>query len=107
MVQQGLLSIPDVGDINVKQGRAFLWNALWLQKHMNKLWEQDTVFQAPTRLEKLSMDFTNYHLVIVGPSGTGKTAILKVTEALINFFAGPPNCAEAGAFQRCSSPHRW
>ena len=33
--------------------------------------------------------FTNLRLAIVGPGGTGKTAVLKLCEALTNFFAGP------------------
>ena len=32
LLQQGLLDVPDVGGVNVKQARAFLWNAAWLQE---------------------------------------------------------------------------
>ena len=34
-------------------------------------------------------DFKGYCLAIMGPGGTGKTAVLKLTEALIVFFCGP------------------
>ena len=37
LLQQGFLNIPDVGTINVKQARAFLWNAAWLQEYMNEV----------------------------------------------------------------------
>ena len=31
----------------------------------------------------------HFALATVGPGGTGKTAVLKITEALTNFFLGP------------------
>ena len=56
----------------------------------DSLWEEEDVLRAKTtRPEKVNALFTNFNLAIVGPGGTGKTAVLKVTEALINFFAGP------------------
>ena len=78
-MQAGLLNIPDVGLINIKQARAFLWNAAWLQEYMNIQWELD--------VSKKHQEDTK--AAIIGAGGTGKTAILKVTEALITFFAGP------------------
>ena len=33
LISEGLLNIPDVGRVNVKQARAFLWNAAWLQEY--------------------------------------------------------------------------
>ena len=90
LLHEGLLNIPEIGGINVKQARAFLWNAAWLQEHMNAQWAEEDVLRAKrARPEKVNALFTNFNLAIVGPGGTGKTAVLKVTEALINFFAGP------------------
>ena len=43
LLQEGLLDIPGVGGINVKQARAFLWNAAWLQEHMLKVWHLDGI----------------------------------------------------------------
>jgi len=40
----------------------------------------------PDRKTKITVD--NFCLAIIGPAGTGKTAVLKLTEALIIFFAG-------------------
>ena len=34
LLQQRLLHVPDVGIYNVKQCRAFLWNAAWLQHRL-------------------------------------------------------------------------
>ena len=85
--QQGLLNIPDVGVINVKQARAFLWNAAWLQEYMCSKWREyatliDDDSEGAPRLQ-------HFALAIVGPGGTGKTAVLKITEALTTFFLGP------------------
>ena len=38
--------------------------------------------------------FAEFGLAIMGPGGTGKTAILKVSEALTTFFAGPETVAK-------------
>ena len=89
LLQEGLLNIPDLDCINVKQARAFLWNAAWLQEHMNSIWEDGV--PCPTSVPQTSVreSFMNFHLAIVGPGGTGKTAVLKLAEALTNFFAVP------------------
>ena len=46
LLQQGLLNIPDVGIINVKQARAFPWNAARLQEYMNAKWRLDRSFES-------------------------------------------------------------
>ena len=89
LLQEGLLDIPDIGCINVKQARALLWNAAWLQEYMNVIWESDHVSPAAKKPSKARKAFRNFRLAIVGPGGTGKTAMLKVTEALTTFFLGP------------------
>ena len=43
LIREGLLNIPDVGTVNVKQTHAFLWNAAWLQEYMNKRWRDEGV----------------------------------------------------------------
>ena len=87
LLAQGLLTIPDLGTANVKQARAFLWNAVWLQEHMNEEWSADDIVPAPPGAQ--SDIVHSFALAIIGPGGTGKTAVLKATEALIAFFAGP------------------
>ena len=86
LLQQGLLNIPDVGTVNVKQARAFLWNAAWLQEHMSATWRETAMLPTTCHREQ---KFKQFCLAILGPGGTGKTAVLKLTEALIVFFAGP------------------
>ena len=85
LLEKGLLNIPDVGIMNVKQARAFLWNAVWLQDYMSQVWRDGGPLEdAEARVQK----FPSFQLVIIGPGGTGKTAVLKITEALTEFFAG-------------------
>ena len=86
LIECGLFNIPDVGTINVKQARAVLWNAAWLQEHMTAKWQLEGELAPSPNDAKAKFD--DYCLAIVGPGGTGKTAILKATEALITIFAG-------------------
>ena len=86
LVDCGLFNIPDVGTVNVKQARAFLWNAAWLQEHMTARWKLEG--ELSRKQTDAEPKFDDYCLAIVGPGGTGKTAILKATEALITIFAG-------------------
>ena len=88
LIQQGLLNIPDVGSINVKQARAFLWNAAWLQQHMTAEWQAKGELPIPP-LERTLPRFEKYCLAIMGAGGTGKTGVLKISETLTVFFAGP------------------
>ena len=85
LLEQGLLNIPDVGTINVKQARAFLWNAAWLQEYMSAEWRAKGLLQGCPEKPR---QFERFCLAIIGPGGTGKTAVLKITEALTIFFAG-------------------
>ena len=87
--EQGLLNVPDVGCINVKQARALLWNAVWLQEFMNERWKDEACFLSLDRPQERSNLAQRFRLAIIGPGGTGKTAVLKVAEALTCFFAGP------------------
>ena len=51
-LQQRLLHVPDVGVYNVKQCRAFLWNAAWLQHHMIAKWIEEDKLPASERGER-------------------------------------------------------
>ena len=57
LLQKGLLNIPDVGTINVKAARAFLFMALWLQRRMLQVWYEkeeltaDLVSEAERQVE--------------------------------------------------------
>ena len=87
LICQGLLNIPDVGTINVKQAHAFLWNAVWLQEHMNKRWRDEGVLPSLADASA-GVDLDDFCLAIRGPGGTGKTAVLLMVESLTVFFAG-------------------
>ena len=80
LIQEGLLNIPDVGTVNVKQARAFLWNAAWLQEYMNAKWRDEGLI-ADERVSRERQRFADFSLAIMGPGGTGKTAVLRITEA--------------------------
>ena len=41
LIKEGVWNIPDMGRVNVKQARALLWNAAWLQEHMNSIWRDE------------------------------------------------------------------
>lgn len=87
LLLEGLLNIPDVNIINVKQARAFLWNAAWLQEYTNGKWRLDGSFASSST--SVSPCLQQFVLAIVGPGGTGKTAVVKSIEALTTYFAGP------------------
>ena len=97
LLDHGILNIPDVGIINVKQAHALLWNALWLQDLKNLEWfPNDEALNADSLVH-------NFQLALLGPGGTGKTAVLRVTEALVIFFCGPDHvrkCAPSNAAAR-------
>ena len=88
LIREGYLNIPDVGSINVKQARAFLWNAAWLQEFMNAKWRGEGCSGQGAMLVE-PPKFAEFKLAIMGPGGTGKTAVLKLAEALTLHFAGP------------------
>eukprot|EP00973_Karenia_brevis_P025791 3559969-Karenia_brevis.AAC.1 len=89
LLQRGLLGVRDLGHTNVKQGRALLIWAAWLQHKKSLEWVADPkvklpregLVQVPKWLEQLIMIF-------VGGAGTGKTTTILVIEALVDFFYG-------------------
>ena len=87
LVVEGLLNVQDLGQMNVKQARALLWNAAWLQEHMSVRWRNEGALQADLPGDG-ARHFADFALAIMGPGGTGKTAVLKVVEALTVFFVG-------------------
>ena len=97
LIDSGVLNIPILNIINVKQARAFLWNALWLQDVMNHEW-------GLAKADEDALSLANgFQLALMGPGGTGKTAVLRVTEALITYFCGPDSvrkCAPTNAAAR-------
>lgn len=71
LLTAGLLSIPDVGSVNVKQARALLWVACWLQYHMNGVWHEEGVLEwRPAQPEEAL--FEEFQLAIIGAGGDGQ-----------------------------------
>ena len=82
LVARGLFRIPDVGILNQKQAKAFLYICSWLQRYMIDRWVDSGEMPPAARTEPdASPDF---ELVLLGPGGTGKTAVLKAAEAIID-----------------------
>ena len=101
LLSRGVLDVPDLGEVNAKQGRALLWEALWLQDLMNREWELDPL-SGPTAAGRESLA-DNFQLALMGPGGTGKTTVLRVVEAFINYFRGPESvrkCAPSNSAAR-------
>ena len=87
LIKEGMLNIPDIGRVNVKQARALLWNAAWLQEHMNSIWRDEGALPRHAQPSKITF-LDDFSLASMGPGGTGKTAVLQTISALIDFFAG-------------------
>ena len=99
-VQSGLMNIPDTSCINVKAARAFLFPAQRLQEYMSLKWVGDGVLDvdAPARLRE-----SQQVLIIIGPGGTGKTTVLRIAEALIDFCCRARVSAEMCYLQHCGA----
>eukprot|EP00959_Pyramimonas_sp_CCMP1952_P163316 3413948-Pyramimonas_sp.AAC.1 len=101
LLRAGVLNVVDMPEINVKQARALMWNAAWLQDVMNRAWGFDDP-SGPTATGRLSLD-DGFQLALMGPGGTGKTAVLRVVEAVACYFIGPDTaqkCAPSNSAAR-------
>ena len=85
LIQQGLLNVKGEKFVNVKQARALLHFAHWLQNYMSRQWIEEKLLRPP--VWSLTSD-TLIHALIGGP-GTGKTTTTKVINALLEFFWAP------------------
>ena len=78
-----------------------MWNALWLQDVMNREWCMEESPQSQCSSRSSLAD--GFQLALMGPGGTGKTAVLRVTEALVSYFLGPETvhkCAPSNSAAR-------
>jgi hypothetical protein len=114
LLEAGVLTAPQTGRINVKQARALLHIAAWLQILMSRKWIADGLLSADTLCGKKHLRrFGQMMLAIMGPAGTGKTSIIKVAEALIEYFVGDDvvvKCAPSNTAARLfkgDTVHSW
>ena len=82
LLRGGLLNVKGTQHQNVKQGRALLHWAWWLQQEMSRRWIADGTLAAPP----VAPDPTPLYHVLVGGAGCGKTTTLRVVGALLDFF---------------------
>ena len=88
LIQHGLLHVPDTKTLNVKQGRALLYIACWLQGRMTAYWVDEGQLPKAILAEPEMQLWSDFAMVLIGPGGTGKTTVLKAAEALIDYFVG-------------------
>ena len=88
LINSGLFKIPDVGIDNVKQCRAFLCYARWLQQRMIVKWYEEGKLHGDTVPES-DRHVLPFQMALIGAGGTGKTTVLKAIEALVDHFNGP------------------
>ena len=98
LIRHGLFTIPETRIVNVKQARALLSIAAWLQTRMVDQWIDGGEMPSQDRCPLASNcpsaepfrpdNPKEFVLVLIGPGGTGKTVVLKAAEALIDHFAG-------------------
>ena len=86
LIQSDLLRIPGVGCVNVKQARALLHHARWIQACKTEEWESTGVLlpEGPQLTKSDSL-----RLIMIGAAGTGKSTVLRIVEALADKFFGP------------------
>ena len=84
LLRSGLLNVKGTVLLNVKQGRALLHRARWLQLRMSKQRvEVGALGAAP-----FDVHVEPLRRVLAGGAGAGKTTALRVIEALLEFFLG-------------------
>ena len=113
LLGKGLLSVKALERTNVKQGRALLVWASWLQYQRSCDWiaegklSREGMLRTPSLLRHLEM-------ILMGAAGSGKTTAVMVQEAILNFFCGegstkksaPTNTAAAGRRGSVAPPDR-
>ena len=74
---------------------------------MNKVWEEEDSAYSPGLRNNTRKKPAKFCLAIVGPGGIGKTAVLKISEALTMFSAGPDAVNKNGSIQCSSASLGW
>ena len=87
LINTGATTVRYTGEVSVKMSRALIWWGCWLQYHMHRLWFDEGSISSPPSDGATSL-FHNFQFALIGPGGTGKTTLLLLVEALIEYFAG-------------------
>ena len=106
LLTEGLLNVPDVGCINVKQARAFLWNAAWLQEFGNKRREGECAAAEYRQVQQTSksIEVDSFHLAIIDWGWrNGQDGGLEIDRGVDHVFCRCGYCEEAGSVERCCS----
>ena len=85
LVKQGLFNVKDTQHVNIKQARAVLHFAHWLQQRLSQLWIGQDLLSPPAW--PLSSEAL-LHALIGGP-GTAKTTTTKIINGFLEHFLGP------------------
>ena len=93
LLDQGLLNVKGEDRLNVKQCRALLHWALWLQKKMSHQWVKAGQLAAEPWASGAKPEPLRH--VLIGGAGCGKTTTLLVIEALLDFFLGADSMRKA------------
>ena len=81
LLRCGLLNVKGTSRINIKQGRALMHWAWWLQQEMSQEWMvKGMLGKAPFDIDRAPLCH-----VLTGGAGAGKTTTLRVIESLLDF----------------------
>jgi hypothetical protein len=83
-LQKGLLNVKGTHHVNVKQARALITYAVWLQHYKSDEWIRDgKLSEAPWIPE-----YEQFIHILIGGAGTGKTTTLRCIDDLVDFSMG-------------------
>ena len=85
LLRSGVLNVKGTSYLNVKQGRALLHWAWWLQQEKSRAWVEAGTLEPPPFV----YDDAVLQHVLIGGAGSGKTTTMLVVEALLELFLGP------------------
>ena len=82
-----VVDVRSSGRINIKMARVLLWWACWLQDVRHAAWHEEGKLPPPP---SGVVDFSKgFRIALIGPGGTGKTTVLLMIEAIVEYFMGP------------------
>ena len=87
ILKSRVVDVRSSGRINIKMARVLLWWACWLQYVRHAAWHEEGKLPSPP---SGVVDFSKgFRIALIGPGGTGKTTVLLMIEAIVEYFMGP------------------